>query len=32
MKIRRRFLKFAEHCLRRGDEVVSDLVLWEPTQ
>ena len=30
-KIRRRFLKFAEHCLRRDDEVVSDLVLWEPT-
>ena len=30
-KIRRRFLKFAGHCLRRDDEVVSDLVLWEPT-
>ena len=30
-KIRRRFLKFAAHCLRRDDEVVSDLVLWEPT-
>ena len=30
-KIRCRFLKFAGHCLRRDDEVVSDLVLWEPT-
>ena len=30
-KIRRRFLKFAGHCLRRDDEVISDLVLWEPT-
>ena len=30
-KIIRRFLKFAGHCLRRYDEVVSDLVLWEPT-
>ena len=30
-KIIRRFLKFAGHCLRRDDEVVSDLVLWEPT-
>ena len=30
-KIRRRFSKFAGHCLRRDDEVVSDLVLWEPT-
>ena len=30
-KIRRRFLKFAGHCLCRDDEVVSDLVLWEPT-
>ena len=29
--IRRRFLKIAGHCLRRDDEVVSDLVLWEPT-
>ena len=29
--IRRRFLKFAGHCLCRDDEVVSDLVLWEPT-
>ena len=24
-------LKFAGHCLHRDDEVVSDLVLWEPT-
>ena len=30
-KIRLRFLKFAGHYLRRDDEVVSDLVLWEPT-
>ena len=30
-KIRRRFLMFAGHCLRRDDEVASDLVLWEPT-
>ena len=30
-KIRRRCLKFAGHCLRRDDEVVSDLVIWEPT-
>ena len=30
-KIIRRFLKFAGHCLCRDDEVVSDLVLWEPT-
>ena len=30
-KIRRRFLKFSGHCLRRDDEVVSDLVLLEPT-
>ena len=30
-KIRRRFLKFAGHCLCRDDEVVSDLVLWEST-
>ena len=30
-KIICRFLKFAGHCLRRDDEVVSDLVLWEPT-
>ena len=30
-KIRRRFLKFAGHFLRRDDKVVSDLVLWEPT-
>ena len=30
-KIRRRFLKFVGHCLRRDDEVVSDIVLWEPT-
>ena len=33
-KIRRkdsRFLKFDGHCLRRYDEVVSDLVLLEPT-
>ena len=29
-KIRRRFLKFAGHCLRRDDEVVSDLALWKP--
>ena len=31
IKIRRRFLKFAGHRLRRDNEVVSDLVLWEPT-
>ena len=30
-KISRRFLKFAGNCQRRDDEVVSDLVLWEPT-
>ena len=30
-KIIRRFLKFGGHCLRRDDEVVSDLVIWEPT-
>ena len=30
-KIRRRFLKFAGHFLRRDDEVISDLVIWEPT-
>ena len=30
-KIIRRFIKFAVHCLRRDDEVVSDLFLWEPT-
>ena len=30
-KIRRTFLKFAGHCLRRDYEVVSGLVLWEPT-
>ena len=30
-KIIRRFLKFAGNYLRRDDEVVSDLVLWEPT-
>ena len=30
-KIRRRRLKFAGHCLRREDDVVSDLVLWQPT-
>ena len=29
--IRRRRLKFAGHCLRREDEVVSDLVMWQPT-
>ena len=29
-KIRRRFLKFAGPCLCRDDEVVSDLVIWEP--
>ena len=28
-KIIRRFLKFAGHCLRRNDEVFSDLVLCE---
>ena len=27
-KIRRRSLKFIGHCLRRYDEVDSDLVLW----
>ena len=30
-KIRRRRLTFACHCLRREDEVVSELVLWQPT-
>ena len=30
-KIRRRILKFAGHFLQREDEVVSDLVLWQPT-
>ena len=30
-KITRRLLKFSGHCLRRDDEVVSDLVLFEPT-
>ena len=30
-KIRRRRLKFAGHCIRREDEVVSDLVLWQLT-
>ena len=30
-KIRRRRLHFTGHCLRREDEVVSDLVLWQPT-
>ena len=29
-KIRRRRLKFSGHCLRREDEVDSDLVLWQP--
>ena len=29
-KIRRRCLKFSGHCLLRDDEVISDLVLWEP--
>ena len=28
--IRQRRLKFAGHCFRRSDEVVADLVLWEP--
>ena len=27
----RRRLTFAGHCLRRDDEVISDLVIWEPT-
>ena len=31
IKIRCRCIKFAGHCLRRDYEVVSDLVLWEPT-
>ena len=30
-KIRRLFLKFSGHCLRRDDDVFSDLVIWEPT-
>ena len=30
-KFRRRFLKFAGHCLRRYYEIISDLVLWELT-
>ena len=29
-KSRRRFLKFSGHFLLRDDEVVSDIVLWEP--
>ena len=29
--IRRRRLKFSGHCLRREDDVVLDLVLWQPT-
>ena len=29
-KIRRRRLKFAGHFLRREDEVVSNLVMWQP--
>ena len=28
--IRQRCLRFAGHCFRRSDEVVADLVLWEP--
>jgi len=31
IKVRRRRLRFAGHCMRREDEVVSDLVLWAPT-
>jgi hypothetical protein len=31
-KIRERRLKFAGHCRRTKDQVVSDLVLWKPTQ
>ena len=30
-KIRRRRLKFVGHCLRREYEVVSNMVLWQPT-
>ena len=30
-KVRRRILIFSGHCLRREDEVVSHLVLWQPT-
>jgi len=30
-KIRRRRLKFAGHCARREDEVVAELVLWNPS-
>ena len=30
-KIRRRVLQFAGHCLRREEDIVSDLVLWQPT-
>ena len=30
-KIIRRRLKFGGHCLRREDEVVSDVVVWQPT-
>ena len=30
-KTKRRTLKYAGHCLRREDEVVSDMVLWKPT-
>ena len=29
--IGQRRLKFAGHCLKRSDEVVADLVLWEPS-
>ena len=28
--IRQRRLRFAGHCFRRCDEIVADLVLWEP--
>ena len=31
IKFRRRRLKFAGQCLRREDNVVSGLVLWQPT-
>ena len=30
-KIRRRRLQFAGHCILREDEVISDLILWQPT-
>ena len=31
LKIRKRRLRLAGHCVRHDDEVASDLVLWQPT-